>query len=205
MKEWIEKHYKICIIIAFLLSPVIVAFCVSSYWLPWPEIESHNDWIGFWGSYLGTIIGGAITLIVLWRTIESNKKEREAEEKREFFNKLLEDATYLDMLPKRIMRFLLYQDWNQYYSDLIEYNRKALEIQLRIEIEKEKNIYNGTEELIKKLEDNLKATDSLLEKQDLKNDEEIKKFMQQAELVKWTREAIIYEVKRFIIQNQENQ
>ena len=144
-------------------------------------------------------------MIVLWRTIESNKKEREAEEKREFFNKLLEDATYLDMLPKRIMRFLLYQDWNQYYSDLIEYNRKALEIQLRIEIEKEKNIYNGTEELIKKLEDNLKATDSLLEKQDLKNDEEIKKFMQQAELVKWTREAIIYEVKRFIIQNQENQ
>lgn len=36
-----------------------------------------KDWIPFWGSYLGAIVTGIISFIILFRTIEANKKTTE--------------------------------------------------------------------------------------------------------------------------------
>lgn len=59
------------------------------------NFTDSNDWIGFWGSYTGSIIGGLITLFVmkrsteagnenLERNIEENKKIQEENEKNIF-------------------------------------------------------------------------------------------------------------------------
>lgn len=39
------------------------------------NFTSDNDWIGFYGSYSGSVIGGLITLMVMMVTIKSGKKD----------------------------------------------------------------------------------------------------------------------------------
>ena len=48
--------------------------------------DTSNEWIGFWGGYLGSIIGGLITLYVLFRTLKDNKKNQIRQEKIDFCN-----------------------------------------------------------------------------------------------------------------------
>lgn len=43
----------------------------------------------FLGGYLGAIIGGAITLYVLWKTLSVEKRVREREEKIQYFNNMI--------------------------------------------------------------------------------------------------------------------
>ena len=182
---------------------MVVAFCVSSYWKPWPKIEGSNDWIGFWGSYLGAIIGGAITLIVLWKTIVSNRQEREQQEKLEFFHKIINEATYLDMYPKKIISSLVKGNKGQYFSDLLEYNRKVLELQLILEIEDERNKYEDIGSLIKKIKDNLDVTETLLKHRDFEDEKETQKFLEEQQLAERTSNAILFEVKKFVIKNKK--
>lgn len=41
------------------------------------EVAQSNDWIGFWGGVLGSILSGVITFVVLKITIENENKKRE--------------------------------------------------------------------------------------------------------------------------------
>lgn len=76
------------IIIIILVIPVGVGIGVS---LPiFMNIENSNDWIGFWGGYLGAIIGGIVTLYVLWRTVNDNENARKNDERLHFFEKIIE-------------------------------------------------------------------------------------------------------------------
>ena len=185
-----------------IIAPVVVGTVVSMNILE--SWTNSNDWIGFWGSYLGAIIGGIITLMVLWKTIASNEKEKREREKREFLLSLIEEATYLDMYPKKILYPLLRNDDDLYHEEMLEYERRALALNLRIKVEKEKNAYKGVDELIKKLEDNLKAATDALEKgHDMKDKEEQMKFIQKCKLLGWTSDAIISEIRKFVIANQK--
>lgn len=59
-----------------------------------PNFSDSNDWIGFWGSYIGGILGGLCTLIVMYFTrkdtrniqddIELREEERQLKAKRAF-------------------------------------------------------------------------------------------------------------------------
>lgn len=69
------------------LTPLVIAIGVS---LPiFSYVDNSSPWIGFWGSYVGSIFGGVITLIVLQKTLNNNKEildktiqiEREKEER----------------------------------------------------------------------------------------------------------------------------
>ena len=63
------------IVIVAIVTPLVVAILISIPGIKW--IEVSNDWIGFWGSYLGSILGGIITLLVLAETLKDSREMKE--------------------------------------------------------------------------------------------------------------------------------
>lgn len=64
-----------------IMLPVLVGVIVST-----PNhlnLQTGNNWIGFWGSYIGTLLSGIITLLVLNNTIQRSKRDGELAKKRE--------------------------------------------------------------------------------------------------------------------------
>ena len=65
-------------LIIFIIVPLIVAIVTTAHVI---DVNTESQWIGFCGNYLGALIGGAIsgsiTLYVLFRTLEDNKKTLE--------------------------------------------------------------------------------------------------------------------------------
>lgn len=72
------------IAIAVLAVPALIGVLVS--FSLWHELETNNDWIGFWGGYAGAVVGGIITLLVMQKTLDSNRKSQERDEKRRLCN-----------------------------------------------------------------------------------------------------------------------
>lgn len=97
MKQCISLNVGKRLILLGFIIPIFVAVVTTLIPSPIPNLETSNDWIGFFGSYMGAILGGFITLIVMEKTIESgnqnlkvsieeNKKIELRREKREFCN-----------------------------------------------------------------------------------------------------------------------
>lgn len=87
MKLFQNKKFVILLcVVGLLLRPIIIAILVSLPILP--KLTNNNDWIGFWGGYLGSILGGMITLFVLKITIDDNNKLRKRDEKISYYNHL---------------------------------------------------------------------------------------------------------------------
>lgn len=74
--------------VIIILAPIFIGIGVSADILN--DWTNSNDWIGFWGSYAGAVVGGIITLVVLWNTLEDNKRARNREEKINYYNNLIE-------------------------------------------------------------------------------------------------------------------
>lgn len=88
MSKKVKSTLIICFIGFLIVMPLIISIGVS---LPILEnVVVDNDWIGFWGSYMGSVLGGIITLYVLWNTIRSSEQARQRDEKIQFFDKVVE-------------------------------------------------------------------------------------------------------------------
>lgn len=83
-KYW--KEILLTLIVAFVLIPLIIAWLLSFRLI---NTDTTNEWIGFWGGYLGSIMGGAITLYVMWKTLQTEKNNREREERINYFNNII--------------------------------------------------------------------------------------------------------------------
>ncbi len=97
-----KRHYFL-IFLAIIASPIIVDFILYrnnpiSEWLP--TVGYPNEWIGFWGSYIGAIISGLIALYVLYHTITENAKIRETQVKT---IKYTQQQTWLDNLRQQVI------------------------------------------------------------------------------------------------------
>lgn len=77
MKNFVRNI--LMIIIVFLTIPIVVALIMELN-LIW-EVETNNDWIGFFGSYIGSIIGVFGVFIVM----KLDQRNREEERKEELF------------------------------------------------------------------------------------------------------------------------
>ena len=92
MKKIVRRFWWIIIII--LTIPIVVnTLCLRTTIITVTE----NDWIGFWGSYLGAIVGGVITLYVLYKTNNITKKIQNEnlkfELRKEVYFKIFENAS----------------------------------------------------------------------------------------------------------------
>lgn len=67
-----KRKFLILVIIGILIAPIF------SNWLmfqgSWKVAGSNSDWIGFFGSYIGAIFGGLITLLGVKLTIDAQEK-----------------------------------------------------------------------------------------------------------------------------------
>ncbi len=70
MKEFFKKYIGLFIVI--ILLPLILDWLIIGN--HFPSNLSNNEWVTFLGSYCGGVIGGCITLFVLYKTLEDNKK-----------------------------------------------------------------------------------------------------------------------------------
>lgn len=68
-----------------IIVPLVIAFMLRFKFI---MTDASNGWIGFWGSYLGAIFGGLITLFVLYKTLKENHKSQKKEHKINFCNEL---------------------------------------------------------------------------------------------------------------------
>lgn len=183
-------------IFLMIIIPICISLCV--YFDLFNFIPGGEAWLGFWGSYLGAILGGIITLIVFWGTVRENKVNREKEEKLRFFDVLIERATCITQLQERILL-------SQNDEDLIyQLNTKALELKLRLEIASKKNIYAGTEKPIKLLDDMMSQIEEMQKVGEdifISNNEQdilIKRFKQEL-----CKRGFMFEIKKFITQNDK--
>lgn len=60
--------------LAIIIMPMATTVATSLIHSPISSFSESNDWIGFFGSYMGAIIGGLITLLVMYRSIENGDK-----------------------------------------------------------------------------------------------------------------------------------
>lgn len=90
MKQWIRhnKNGLFLVSIVVLIGVPIIVYLLSS--IPLLPIGGNNDWAGFWGGYLGAIIGGSITLYVLFKTMQENRWSQSRQEKIDFCNYIAE-------------------------------------------------------------------------------------------------------------------
>lgn len=83
-----KKYWK-----EFLLWTIMVVFIIPlglAFLLRFDFIITvvSSDWIGFWGSYLGGIIGGMVTLFVLFKTLQDNRELQRKEQRISFCNEI---------------------------------------------------------------------------------------------------------------------
>ena len=76
MKEWIKKHRNKCLwfLVVFIIvaSPIFVNVLMKTT-CHWASCEA-NDWLGFWGSYLGAIGSFVMALIAFFALRKNNEQ-----------------------------------------------------------------------------------------------------------------------------------
>lgn len=111
-----KKKYTwgMIIIAIILILPLVLAWLIPKQSFIKDFTES-NDWIGFWGSYIGAIV----TLVVLWftredtRKIQSETKEMQKESIR--LEKLREQKIFAYDIAEDIAKYLA--ETNEYFEE----------------------------------------------------------------------------------------
>ena len=64
--------------------PILINFILGIY-TPYDlyVVGEAENWLGFYGSYIGAIIASGVAYVILWHTIEDNKKSAIRELKKE--------------------------------------------------------------------------------------------------------------------------
>lgn len=77
-----KKGTLIFIILGILIIPIIINY-VLLIPIPFnfPIIGSNVDWLSFWGTYIGGILGAFASFIILYLTLRHNRNEAEIERK----------------------------------------------------------------------------------------------------------------------------
>ena len=184
------------VLVAIVISPILIAVFVS---LPILDgLSASNDWIGFWGGYIGAILGGIITLYVLLETIRDNKEQQRRNERISFYNRLLEKTVKIDFFFFIVLEMARRRDFDGYMYAIMDYNSLLLEIQMMLEIEKEK--HEGIDKVSKAFYDFVKVSDELV-----KSFEDKHNVMQQSKVDELFNKLSINrlnnEVKKFIGEN----
>lgn len=75
-KKWFKTITLIVVLCGAILGVSLLILMIQN---PWGLVQKGDDWISFWGSISGSIIGAVVTLVALKKTIEYEKVKSEAE------------------------------------------------------------------------------------------------------------------------------
>ncbi|UOQ47762.1 hypothetical protein MUN88_17160 [Gracilibacillus caseinilyticus] len=135
----IIKNKKMLVVILTIVFVIAVPMCVN--WLmSFGNTVTSNDWIGFFGSYFGALIGGLVAFGAAWIQINRMRKDSQIEEIKNFFKVYY----VLDPIFKDLSILLNYGNRNR--ASLINLMHEHLNR------EHDMNIYEGED--IRKFTDN---------------------------------------------------
>lgn len=86
--------FIILVISTILIIPIVINFLLM---LPTPfklnVLGSKEDWLSFWGTYIGGIIASSVSFVILYLTLLHNKKEAEIERANNKLTQLKKDLS----------------------------------------------------------------------------------------------------------------
>lgn len=181
MKQYLKTSTVVGLIILVLL-PLAVTVLTSVITSPISNFETSNDWIGFFGSYIGTILGGIITLIVMKGTINSNRDIENENRKNEFCNNLSDLISDYCVYASDCYYTYRHDDEScDYKQSKMKLSSITYNIEIRLsDNEFAKNLVGLTQKLNRnvQLDEYCKSKNSVKFENDLKNViEESKKFI----------------------------
>lgn len=100
---WMEKIrvYWYLWLAALLLIPGVLGLLLNAD-APFPIAGEVSDWIGFWGSYVGAILSGLISFVILYQTLrsqgEEQRRQRVYERRMDFRRALSDRMSRMDIL-----------------------------------------------------------------------------------------------------------
>lgn len=105
------------IVIIFIIVPLGVNYLISR-----PAFSNiNNDWLGFWGSYIGSVMGAFVAMYVLVRTLNDNKKSQIRKEIVEFCNLITEKSSkFAQKYEETIYMAVKYLGVREYEASLPE-------------------------------------------------------------------------------------
>ncbi len=138
--------------------------------------ETSNEWIGFWGGYLGAIIGVAGAIWVMYRTLAQEKENEKRKEKREFYAQLGVDISEVNAAYKRVQVICSYKNKDEDGTIQIERDKrlflescidlnKALDVcENHLLIAKHTRLYSDIDQLIEKFSKKVNSGEKIIDK-----------------------------------------
>ena len=83
------------------------------------------DWAGFWGGYLGSIMGILGAILIMQKTSKEEKNNNKKAEKRQFYNQIIHDFSSIEARYKGLLNQVSYKDNAE--KILIEKDKKTSE------------------------------------------------------------------------------
>ncbi len=158
--------------------------------------------MGFWGSYFGSVLGGIITVIIFWGTIQDNNEREIREEKRKLFDKLISDTAYISEMQERILSL---PESDVLHGNLTDQLRiRALEVKMRLELAEKSKLCIHTEGPMKFLDAMLSQIKEIQKLQTDIFDEDNERNKEIAIIIKnLCKKGFIFEMEQFIIENEK--
>ena len=162
----------------------------------------RNKLVGFWGSYFGSVLGGIITVIIFWGTIQDNNEREIREEKRKLFDKLISDTAYISEMQERILSL---PESDVLHGNLTDQLRiRALEVKMRLELAEKSKLCIYTEGPMKFLDAMLSQIKEIQKLQTDIFDEDNERNKEIAIIIKnLCKKGFIFEMEQFIIENEK--
>lgn len=133
-------RYLILIIGIIILVPILIDYLILGN-----QIQSNatnGEWIGFFGSYLGSVIGGMITLFVMFKTLDENRKTERRKEKINYLNSIIdlcleyirsvEDELNIIALMKQAISHKNDEKIKEYYIDYFDKRGESVKLNNKI-------------------------------------------------------------------------
>jgi hypothetical protein len=109
-------------LVIIIVVPLLVALAINTSLV---VTDTSNGWIGFWGNYLGALLGGILGVAgagsVLERTQENNKKAQEREEVLSFCDYLVKQGSAFQQKSETVIYRL-----SDYCNDYKKYKAKEI-------------------------------------------------------------------------------
>ena len=157
-------------IMVLVIIPLIIAMIINVRLIC---VDTTNEWIGFWGSYIGAIISAGIAIYVMKETLINERQIRDLDEKSRFLDDLIRKHTVVTKYTKRLLSevefvddqksIIFKKDMKAFYNACIDFNQSLDELEFLLLIGDYTGKYKDVAGLKKAVQDYSEVNKTLVE------------------------------------------